>query len=285
MIVGADRTWPHQELESIAAAHGVGERVEVRSYVDDAELAALYSRASVFAFLSEYEGFGLTPLEALAAGVPISCSIRRWRARSTAPRRPTCLPAADVGATRPRSSARRSTAAPERSATLRHARRGAAALLVGRGGDADAGGHRTHGATAVTMTPPKLSIVIVSFNTRADLERCLESLTANPPAIPHEIIVVDNASSDGSVDAVRAALAGRAGSWRTAATPGSPSPTTSASGRASGDAGAAAQQRLRRACRRDRSRWWRGCARIPTRPSPGRAWSTARAGRSCRSAG
>jgi N-acetylglucosaminyl-diphospho-decaprenol L-rhamnosyltransferase len=53
------------------------------------------------------------------------------------------------------------------------------------------------------MTPFKLSIVIVSFNTRADLERCLESLTTNPPGIPHEIIVVDNASSDGSVEAVR----------------------------------------------------------------------------------
>ena len=53
------------------------------------------------------------------------------------------------------------------------------------------------------MTPPKLSIVIVSFNTRADLERCLESLMASPPAIPHEILVVDNASSDGSVEAVR----------------------------------------------------------------------------------
>jgi glycosyltransferase involved in cell wall biosynthesis len=43
----------------------------VRSYVSDAELADLYRRAAAFAFLSTYEGFGLTPLEALTAGVPI----------------------------------------------------------------------------------------------------------------------------------------------------------------------------------------------------------------------
>ena len=54
------------------------------------------------------------------------------------------------------------------------------------------------------MTAPQLSIVIVSFNTRADLERCLESLTTNPPAVPHDIVVVDNASRDGSPEAVRA---------------------------------------------------------------------------------
>ena len=71
VIVGSNRTWPHQDLESIAKSQGVAERVEVRSYVNEGELAALYSRASIFAFLSEYEGFGLTPLEALAAGVPI----------------------------------------------------------------------------------------------------------------------------------------------------------------------------------------------------------------------
>ncbi len=41
----------------------------MRSYVDDETLASLYKRASVLAFLSEYEGFGFTPLEALAAGV------------------------------------------------------------------------------------------------------------------------------------------------------------------------------------------------------------------------
>ena len=40
-------------------------------YVSDEMLASLYRRARVFVFLSEYEGFGLTPLEALAAGVPV----------------------------------------------------------------------------------------------------------------------------------------------------------------------------------------------------------------------
>ena len=46
-----------------------------------------------------------------------------------------------------------------------------------------------------------VSIVIVSFNARADLERCLDSLHASPPAAGHEIIVVDNQSRDGSAEA------------------------------------------------------------------------------------
>ena len=50
---------------------------------------------------------------------------------------------------------------------------------------------------------PRLSIIIVSFNTRGDLERCLDSLFATPPSVPHEIVVVDNASHDGSPDVVR----------------------------------------------------------------------------------
>lgn len=48
-----------------------------------------------------------------------------------------------------------------------------------------------------------LDIIIVSFNARADLERCLLSLRAAPPRMPHAIVVVDNASTDGSVAAVR----------------------------------------------------------------------------------
>ena len=50
---------------------------------------------------------------------------------------------------------------------------------------------------------PVVSIIIVSFNAHADLERCLESLRTPPPAAAHEIVVVDNASSDGSADAAR----------------------------------------------------------------------------------
>ncbi|HEV3215085.1 MAG TPA: glycosyltransferase family 1 protein [Vicinamibacterales bacterium] len=69
-IVGDNRTYPHQGVESVAAAEGLQDIVVLRSYAPDDVVADLYRRASAFAFLSEYEGFGHPPLEALAAGVP-----------------------------------------------------------------------------------------------------------------------------------------------------------------------------------------------------------------------
>ncbi len=68
-IVGANRTYPHVDLRALADAAAPG-RIQIRDWVDDTELRGLYERASAFAFLSAYEGFGLTPLEALAAGIP-----------------------------------------------------------------------------------------------------------------------------------------------------------------------------------------------------------------------
>ena len=53
--------------------------------------------------------------------------------------------------------------------------------------------------------PPltELTILIVSHNTAGDLERCLDSLVEAPPGASHEIVVIDNASRDGSAEAVK----------------------------------------------------------------------------------
>lgn len=47
------------------------DRVIVTGYVDDATLAALYAGAECLLHAALLEGFGLTPLEALAAGTPV----------------------------------------------------------------------------------------------------------------------------------------------------------------------------------------------------------------------
>jgi GT2 family glycosyltransferase len=50
----------------------------------------------------------------------------------------------------------------------------------------------------------RLAIIIVNFNAREHLENCLASLAAAPPATSHQVVVVDNASTDGSAGSVRA---------------------------------------------------------------------------------
>lgn len=48
----------------------------------------------------------------------------------------------------------------------------------------------------------ELSVTICSWNTQADLRACLQSLNAERDSLPMEVIVVDNASHDGSPDMV-----------------------------------------------------------------------------------
>ena len=47
-----------------------------------------------------------------------------------------------------------------------------------------------------------LSIIIVTYNSRAPVERCIASIETHEPRRAYEIIVVDNASGDGTAEAV-----------------------------------------------------------------------------------
>ena len=49
----------------------------------------------------------------------------------------------------------------------------------------------------------RLSIVIVTFNSRHEIDACIESLVRHAPAVAHDITIVDNSSSDGTAQAVR----------------------------------------------------------------------------------
>lgn len=53
---------------------GLERRVELRGYVGEDELLHLYAHAAALIFPSHYEGFGLPPLQALAAGLPVVAS-------------------------------------------------------------------------------------------------------------------------------------------------------------------------------------------------------------------
>jgi glycosyltransferase involved in cell wall biosynthesis len=69
-LVGDDRSHPREDIVATIAREHIDDRIRWHQYVSDTELSGLYAGATAFAFLSEYEGLGLTPLEALTCGVP-----------------------------------------------------------------------------------------------------------------------------------------------------------------------------------------------------------------------
>lgn len=69
---GNARMYP--PLDRLVKRHGVSERVKFVGAVDDDEFVALYRGAEFFVYASTYEGFGLTPLEAMACGTPVVSS-------------------------------------------------------------------------------------------------------------------------------------------------------------------------------------------------------------------
>ncbi len=67
--ISQDREFPFLEKE--VALRALKPFLRLPGFVPDADLLPLYKSASVFLFLSLYEGFGLPVLEAMAAGAPV----------------------------------------------------------------------------------------------------------------------------------------------------------------------------------------------------------------------
>jgi len=71
LVLAGPPGWGEEALDSAIAASGVRERIVRTGWVEEPDLAALLSRASLLAFPSLYEGFGFPPLQAMRAGVPV----------------------------------------------------------------------------------------------------------------------------------------------------------------------------------------------------------------------
>ena len=67
VIAGAGGQYVFPHLPNTLSVRNVG-------WVDDATLARLYANAAVFVYPSEYEGFGLPIVEAMASGTPVIAS-------------------------------------------------------------------------------------------------------------------------------------------------------------------------------------------------------------------
>ena len=75
VLGGGQWDWFIEKLENEIDNLGEYKNKIIRAgYVDDADLAALYSGAQWFVYTSQYEGFGLPPLEAMQCGCPVITS-------------------------------------------------------------------------------------------------------------------------------------------------------------------------------------------------------------------
>ncbi|MBI3967615.1 MAG: glycosyltransferase [Chloroflexi bacterium] len=205
--------------------------VPLRHFVrpNDAELAELYRQCDLFVSTSWFEGFGLPPLEAMACGAPVVVTDQRG-AREYAENGINCLLApirapdqiaaaaarilgdarlADrLGAAGVATAARfrwADAVARFESLLVAGVRQNEPAPVLGLDATVTPGQTR-HKAPAIGepgADDALVAVVIPNWNLREDTAACLESLRAARGARA-QAIVVDNGSTDGSVELLRA---------------------------------------------------------------------------------
>jgi glycosyltransferase involved in cell wall biosynthesis len=74
LVIAGGKGWMVEPFFERLRALGLERDAVLTGYVPDQDVPALLNAAEVFAFPSEFEGFGLPPLEAMACGVPVVSS-------------------------------------------------------------------------------------------------------------------------------------------------------------------------------------------------------------------
>jgi len=75
LVLVGGKGWLYKEIfEEVSRHPGLSDRIIFTGHVEDEDLAAFYSRALGFVYMSLYEGFGLPVLEALQCGTPVIAS-------------------------------------------------------------------------------------------------------------------------------------------------------------------------------------------------------------------
>jgi glycosyltransferase involved in cell wall biosynthesis len=74
LVIAGGKGWLYERFFERVRALGLDDRVLFTGHVPDDDMPALLNAAEVFAFPSEFEGFGLPPLEAMACGIPVVSS-------------------------------------------------------------------------------------------------------------------------------------------------------------------------------------------------------------------
>ena len=70
LVIAGKLGWDYQKVLDYAQASSFSDRIVFTGYIDEAQKRALLKAATVFAYVSFYEGFGLPVLEGMASGVP-----------------------------------------------------------------------------------------------------------------------------------------------------------------------------------------------------------------------
>src|SRR5262249_46353594 len=63
-----------ENAKKTAASLGLGDKIEFTGWIPRDALYDLYARAHAVVYPSLFEGFGMPVLEAMAAGIPVTCS-------------------------------------------------------------------------------------------------------------------------------------------------------------------------------------------------------------------